>query len=69
VLIPLQNTLYVLLTNRIVLNIREVNHKGLQTELHTGHYDGPVFALPTRAVHKQDGADLSQSWTNSWGAD
>jgi len=66
-LIPLQNTLYALLTNRIILNIREVNHEGLQTELHTGHYDSPVFAVPTgdSDVHQQDGADLSQSWTNS----
>jgi len=63
VLTSLQNTLYAVLTTRIVLNIREeVGNSGLQTELHTNHGSTPVLALPLRQICGRDDIDWSRSW-------
>jgi len=62
-LIPLQNALYSVLTSRIVLNIRDMNNRGVEIELHTGHYESIVFARPSvqgEEDHHQDGIASSQ---------
>jgi len=50
-LTPLQDSLYTVLTTRMVFNIRQVNVRGLQTESPPiGHDESLVFAVPVRSV-------------------
>jgi len=67
---PLQNILYAVLTIRIIINIREVNNKGVESELHTRNCDVLVFAPPPRPVHDKphqgsSSVNLPRSWTSS----
>jgi len=78
IMLPLQEVLYVVFTSRVILNIRQVNNRAMQTELHT-YYNEPIaFAKPPalstvrdseQGLDDQDGAAWSQSRSQYVGMD
>jgi len=67
VLSSLQGFLYAVLTTRLVIRIREVGNRGLETELHTDNNESLVFAMPSQHLHDehQGSTAWSQFWTSS----
>jgi len=62
----LQQMIYPVLTARIVLNIRDVGSRGLQTELHTGYHQHLMFATPMKNLPpSQQEEPEEMSWSES----